>query len=120
MISHELIKDKGILIVTPGGRLESDDFKKLAEEIDPYIKERGRLNGLMIHVKSFPGWDNFGAMISHFKFVRDHHQQITKVAAVTDSKFLSIMPRVVDHFVNAEVKHFDHRHKQAALKWLQS
>jgi len=40
------------------------------------------------------------------------------VAAVTDSKFVSIAPRIVDHFIGAEVKHFDYHDKHTALAWL--
>lgn len=118
MISHELLRDEGILIVSPQGRLESADFTRLAQEVDPYIQEKGKLAGLMIYAEAFPGWDDLGALLSHLKFVRDHHKFITKVAAVTDSTLLSIMPRVVDHFVSAEVRHFDYRDKDAALAWL--
>jgi len=120
MIQHELQRDTGILIITPQGPLEQKDFEMLAREVDPYIQEKGRLNGLMIHAKSFPGWHDFAALVSHFKFVKNHHQQIAKVAAVTDSGFLSIMPSVAKHFVHANVKHFDYSEKDNALKWLKS
>jgi hypothetical protein len=119
MITYQLMRDKGILIVSPEGRLESSDFENIAEEVDPYIREEGVLTGLMIYVESFPGWDDFGALISHLKFVKDHHRKIKKVAAVTDGKFVSAMPRLVDHFVSAKVRHFDYGDKGAALEWLQ-
>jgi hypothetical protein len=120
MISYELLRDEGILIISPEGRLESADFERLAQEVDPYITEKGKLAGLMIYAEAFPGWDDVGALISHLKFVKDHHKLIRKVAAVTDSTFLSIMPRVVDHFVSAEVRHFDYRDKEVALEWLRT
>jgi hypothetical protein len=118
VISHELLRDDGILIVTPEGRLEAGDFGNLAVEVDPYIEQNGRLAGLMIYAESFPGWDDFGALVSHLRFVREHHQKIAKVAAVTDSKVMSIAPRIVDHFVSAEIKHFDYADRAAALAWL--
>lgn len=120
MIHHELLRDEGILIVTPEGPLESMDFEVLAREVDPYIEEEGKLNGLMIYAESFPGWDNFAALVSHVKFVKHHHQNIRKVAAVTDSGFLSILPRVASHFVHADVRHFGYRDKEGALNWLKS
>ena len=49
MLNHELLKDEGILIVTPDGPLESSDFARLAKKIDPFIEEKGKLNGLMIY-----------------------------------------------------------------------
>lgn len=118
MIKHQLLRDQGILIVIPEGPLESADFEKLAQEVDPYIEEKGMLNGLMIYTEKFPGWDDFAALVSHFKFVKNHHQKIKKVAAVTDSGFVSIAPRVANHFVQADVRHFDYHDKESALDWL--
>jgi SpoIIAA-like len=118
MLRHELLRDKGILIVTPEGPLKKADFEALTPIVDAFIAENGKLNGLMIYVESFPGWSNFAALVSHLTFVKDHHRHIAKVAAVTDSGFLSILPRIADHFVHAEVKHFDYDDKQQALSWL--
>ena len=98
--------------------MESSDFERLAEKVDPFIEEKGKLNGLMIFAESFPGWNDFAALVSHLKFVKDHHQSIERVAAVTDSGFLSILPRVARHFIRAEIKHFDCRDKKHAQVWL--
>jgi len=118
MISFELLRDEGILVVEPKGTLESADFAALTREVDPYIEENGKLRGLLIQSESFPGWGDFGALISHLDFIRDHHRDIGRVAAVTDSAFLSIAPRIASHFVKAEVRHFDFSDREAALEWL--
>jgi len=118
MIKSELRKKDGILIVMPEGPLATADFDELAKKVDPYIKEKGGLKGLMICTESFPGWQDFSSLISHLTFVRDHERHIAKVAAVTDSGFLSIMPRIVEHFVQADVRHFDYADKAEAMKWL--
>ena len=120
MLINELMLDEKILVITPEGSLEATDFEKLAKEVDPYIEANGTLNGLMIYSESFPGWENFAALLSHIKFVKEHHHNIEKVAAVTDSGFLSILPRVISHFVHAEVKHFSYPDKDVALDWLKS
>ena len=120
MLKHELLLQEGILIVMPEGPLESADFDRLAQEIDPYIADRGMLNGLMIYTTTFPGWDDLAALVSHFKFVKNHHQKIKKVAAVTDIGFLSIVPRVANHFVRAEIRHFDFHDREKALAWLKT
>jgi hypothetical protein len=87
----------------------------LAEEIDPYIEQNGRLHGLMVYTEFFPGWADFAALISHLKFVRNHQSKIEKVAAVSDSGFLKVIPSVARHFVKAEVKHFDYHDKDKAV-----
>jgi hypothetical protein len=118
MISFELLREEGILLVEPQGTLEASDFAALTREVDPYIEENGRLRGLLIQAESFPGWGDFGALMSHLTFIRDHHRDIGRIAAVTDSAFLSIAPRVASHFVKAEVRHFDFGDRESAIEWL--
>lgn len=88
MLHHELLPEAGILIISPQGPLQQSDFEAVAQEIDPYIEAKGGLRGLLVQAESFPGWADFAALLAHFKFVKNHHQHIEKVAAVTDSGFL--------------------------------
>jgi hypothetical protein len=111
MIRFELLRDRRILLITPDGPLQRADFEQLAKEIDPFIAANGKLVGVMIHAKSFPGWESFGALVSHLKFVVDHHRQIERIAAVTDSGFLKIVPRIASHFLQASIRHFDFSEK---------
>ena len=74
----------------------------------------------MVHAEFFPGWADFAAFLLHLKFVKDHQSKIEKVAAVSDSGFLRIIPSVASYFVKTEVKHFDYDDKDKALKWLVS
>jgi len=120
MLQIKLDKDAGIVTVTPSAPLNEKDFASLAGEMDPYIEKEGKLNGLIIQVESFPGWEDFAGLLSHLKFVREHHKKIEKVAAVSDGKIVSIMPRIVDHFVNAKVKYFPYESLDEAILWVQS
>ena len=74
MLTHELLRDEGILILRPQGPLQADDFTSLATVVDPYLEEHGKLRGIMVDAQSFPGWDSFAALVSHLEFVRDHHR----------------------------------------------
>ncbi len=120
MIHFELLRDRSILIVTPNGPLQKADFEQLAKDVDPFLASKGKLTGLMIYTKSFPGWESFGALVSHVKFVAHHHRKIERIAVVTDGEFLKIMPRIADHFVQAKIKHFDFEEKDQALAWLET
>jgi hypothetical protein len=120
MLKFELLRDRGILIVTPNGPLEKADFERLAKEVDPFIASKGKLTGLLIYTESFPGWDSFGALVSHLKFVADHHRQIARIAAVTDSGFRKIIPTIATHFIEAQIRAFDFSQKAAALAWLET
>jgi len=118
MLKHELLADKGVLIVRPEEPLSAADFAALAAEADPYIETHGGLKGLMICAKAFPGWENIDGAISHFKFVRDHRRKIAKVGVVSDSEILALLPRLASHFVSAKVKHFKGGEERQALAWI--
>ena len=120
MLQFELLRDRKILIITPDGPLEKEDFERLANAVDPFIASNGQLDEVMIHAKSFPGWSSFAAFVSHLKFVGNHHRRIKRIAAVTDSGFLRIVPGIADHFVQAEIKHFDFGQKDQALEWIET
>ena len=87
--------------------------------MDPCITERGQLAGLLIDAPSSPGWDSYGALVEHLRFVRDHHRNIKRVAVVTDSGFLKMMPKIAEHFAHPEIKVFDGAESARALGWLE-
>ena len=117
MLSHELERDEGILVIKPDGPLSAADFMTLASHVDAYLEQNGILHGVLVIAKKFPGWQDFGALIAHLKFVKHHHQQIEKVAVVADGSFAKVMPHVASHFLHAQVKHFED--EDAARDWLE-
>ena len=118
MIECNLDKTHAILHVKPDAAFEQSDFQKMAEEVDPFLEAHGELRGLLIEVPKFPGWENFEAMVAHFRFVRDHHKRIEKVAIVTDSVMGDFAQHVGSHFVAAEIKHFPAGEVEAARAWI--
>jgi hypothetical protein len=118
MLKHQLLLPEGILILEPDAPLEAADFKGLVREIDPYIAEHGKLSGLMIHAKAFPGWANLEAFLAHMQFIKSHHQKIVRLAMLTDSKLLEELPRIAAHLVHVQVKHFSESQREDALSWL--
>jgi len=119
MLTFDLLRDRAILIVRPAGPLTQADFQRISSEVDPFIVSHGNLRGIMIEAERFPGWDSFAALASHFRFVADHHEKIKRVAVVTDAELLKILPRIADHFVQAEVKQFDYGQTEQALAWIE-
>ena len=120
MLHFELMPDRDILVFTPGGPLEKAGFQQFAKEIESRIASKKKLGGLMINTKSFPGWRNFGAFISHLKFIIDHHRQIERIAVVTNSRFLKVVPRIADYFVQPKIRHFEFEEKDKALAWIET
>jgi hypothetical protein len=117
-LAFELIRDEGVLILEPKGELEAADFERLSAEVDPYIAGAGALNGMMVVAEHFPGWDDFAALTSHVRFVREHHKKIRRVAIVTEDRLVSAMPRFASRFVDAEVRAFPMGGRDEALLWV--
>ncbi|KZS76135.1 hypothetical protein A4G26_22130 [Mycobacterium kansasii] len=118
MIEYDLDTDHSILLVRPKSALDSDDFDQLAKTVDPHIEATGDLAGLIIDAPGFPGWDSFGAMVTHFRFVRDHHKHVKKVAVVTDSHLGDVAEHLTSHFVAATVRHFPAAQTDEARQWI--
>jgi hypothetical protein len=120
MIDYALDADNSILHVRPKSALAAADFASLASAVDPHIESAGKLAGLIVETDSFPGWNSLKAMAAHFRFVRDHHKHIGKVALVTDFALGDMIPRLASHFVAAEIKHFPAGQFDAAKQWILS
>ena len=120
MIEHSLDTTHSILYVRPKSALQQDDFAQLAKTVDPFIEKTGDLAGLVIETPSFPGWDSLGAMAAHFRFVRDHHKHIKKVAVVTDAALGNLAEKLASHFVAAQIRHFAAGEVEAARRWIMS
>jgi hypothetical protein len=119
MIESDLDAERSILHVRPTAALDRDDFAQLAQKVDPYIESSGGLRGLIVEAPSgFPGWDSFGGLVAHIRFVRDHHKRVEKVAVVTDSVIGNVAEHLASHFVSARIKHFSAGGLEAARRWI--
>ena len=118
MLEHRLDTTRSILFLRPRSALERADFEALAIEVDPYIESRGGLTGIVLEAEGFPGWESLGAMAAHFRFVRDHHRHIRRIAVVTDSAMGNVAEKLASHFVAAEIKRFPEGQTKAAEDWV--
>lgn len=118
MIDYDIDTEHSIVHVRPTSAIDKDDFTKLASAVDPHIEAAGDLAGIIIEVSRFPGWDSFGALVNHLRFVRDHHKHVKKIAVVTDSPLGDFAERLASHFVSAEIKHFPAGHADDARQWI--
>lgn len=118
MIDYRLDPESSILYARLHGRLAAEDFARLASAVDPHIEAKGRLAGIVLETDRFPGWEGLGALVSHIRFVRGHHEHVGKVAVVTDSVLGHVAERLASHFVSAEIKHFPSGQAEAAERWI--
>lgn len=115
-IAHRLT-ESGVLVVEVKQALRAQDFDALAATADGWIESHGALQGIVIHAREFPGWENLGSLVRHIRFVRDHHRRVRRVALASDSRLAGLAPRLAEHFVAAEVKGFGYDELDAAIAW---
>ena len=118
MLNLTLDTKNGIATLEPQGDIEQADFADITKTIDDYLADHDNLKRVIVHSKDFPHWANFGALLSHLTFVKNHHQRIEKLALVTDSKIGDFAEKVVSHFIHADVKHFTNDELSQAKTWL--
>lgn len=106
------------LLVTPEGRLTESDFESLKRTFDARVAASGSTPNLVIHARAFPGWADFGGLVGHLAFVRDHHRLIRKIALVSDARILDIAPQVARTFLRADIRHFPADRLTDALAWV--
>ncbi len=118
MIRYHLDDTTGVLVVHPESAFDKSDFAELAEAVDPHLEAVGDLAGVIIDAPHFPGWDGFGAIVSHFRFVREHEKHVKKIAVVTDSHLGDLAEHLASHFVSAQIRHFPAGDVEPARQWI--
>ncbi len=116
-VSYRLIPESGVIVVDVKQPLRAQDFDALAFTADTWIEAHGDLQGIVIHAREFPGWENLGSFLRHIRFVRDHHRKVKRIALAVDTKLASLAPKVAEHFIQAEVKNFRYDELDSAIAW---
>jgi hypothetical protein len=116
-LTYRLLPESGVLVVEPRGPLRREDFDALALAVDPWIETHGELRGVVVHAQDFPGWEDVGGFLRHVRFVRDHHRKIRRIALAAGGRLAGWAPTLAEHFVQAEVKHFDYGDLAPAIAW---
>ena len=117
MFDIQTDEKNNLIIATPTGALSRADFEGLGKTVNDYINRKDRAPGLVLVAEGLPHWKDAAALFAHLELVREHHKVIAKVALVSDSTALSIMPALVDHFVDAKVRHFPQSQLEQAKEW---
>ena len=118
MIDAQLDAASSILYLRPKAALAQEDFAALGRIVDPYLETHGSLAGIVVEAAAFPGWDSFGALVAHVRFVRDHHRRVRRIAVVTDAALGDVAEKLGSHFVAAEIQHFPAGQLDAARRWV--
>lgn len=110
--------DYDILEITPTGPLREQEIEQLAEELEGIRRRNRRLCGLLIHTKTFPGYESFSDVIAHSKLIKNRLDMVDKVAIATDSPVAGLAELVGRSLAKVDVKRFSYDAKDEAEKWL--
>jgi hypothetical protein len=114
----DFLDEQGVLILHPVGELSAADFERVSRAVDPYLKTKGALTGVMIVAEDFPGWDDLGALAAHVRFVRDHRRRVNRLAIVSNDPVMSAMPYLARHFLVKESHLYPLEERDQALAWV--
>ena len=120
MLEVKLDKENALAVLEPHGALCREDFEKAAALIDPFIEETGRLNGIVIYVESFPGWEDFAGLSEHIVFIKNHHKKIKRLAFATDTSVINYTSAIAEPFIGAQIKTFPYAEFDKAKAWVAS
>src|SRR5271170_3617255 len=93
-ISYRLLPESGVIVVEVKQALRAQDFDSLAFTADAWIEAHGDLQGLVIHTREFPGWENLASFLRHMRFIHDHHRKVRRIALAADTKLASLAPTI--------------------------
>jgi hypothetical protein len=119
-VSFRVLPDAGVIVVEVTSALRAEDFDALSATADGWIEAHGDLHGLVVHAREFPGWENVAGLLHHVRFVRDHHRKIRKLALAVDGVLANLAPQLANHFIEAQIKHFDYDALDQAIAWAKS
>jgi hypothetical protein len=117
-LEYRILADRGVLVIEPQGALRAEDFDALSAAVDAWIDSTHQpLHGVVVHAKTFPGWENLGSFLRHVRFVRDHHRRVKRVAMSTDTALADLASGLIDHFTEATVKRYAYEDFECAIDW---
>ncbi|WP_371228212.1 STAS/SEC14 domain-containing protein [Roseovarius sp. 2305UL8-3] len=112
-----ITKGENVLLVNINEALNKDMIATLKDSLDGFVNENDHVPNLVISCETAPHWASLGAFADHMELVHDHQKLIKKVALVSDSAVFGVLPRLVDHFVGAKLRHFHEDDFDKAVEW---
>jgi hypothetical protein len=117
-VDYRILAHRGVLVIEPRRTLRQEDFDALSAAADAWIESTDQpLRGIVVHARTFPGWENLGSFLRHVRFVRDQHRRVDRVALSTDTALAGLASSVVDHFTEATIKRYDYEDFDCAIDW---
>lgn len=116
MIKTEIISANVVKITAPD-KLKAGDFQEILPQIDSLISRNGKIR-LLIDASGFNGWESIEAFENHAEFVKNHQQNVERIAVIVGQEWQHWLVGAIRMFVHPDVIAYDQSHKRDALQWL--
>ncbi len=116
MLSYKEYDNAQAVEIVLSGRLSTQEFDKIAEKLEAFIKRHGQIRVLEV-IKDFEGMDA-GALWHDVKFSLRHVQDFSRIAIVTNPDVHHLWSSLVAPFMRCDVEHFSPGEMEAARDWL--
>lgn len=116
MLAYKEMDNLAAVEIEITGRVSTEEFDKTALKLEAFITRHGRVRVLEI-IHDFEGMDA-KALWHDLKFSLRHLNDFSRVAIVSDTKFLSIWSAIAEPFIHCQVEYFPAGEVEAARDWL--
>jgi hypothetical protein len=114
---HQTDLGGGALHVELVGKVDAGVYEEETEDLNAFIRNNEQFR-LLLDIRRFDGWQGLGAMMAHFRLVRDHVGQLDKAAVVGDARWKAIVVQVVKRLIGQEARYFDKNDFDTAKAWI--
>jgi hypothetical protein len=116
-LAHQYLSDARVLVLLPKDILHVEDFEALTERMRSLRESGAPVHGVIVRTAKLPKWSNLGALIRHVRFVRTFHEEIARIAIVSDAQMARTIAAIVERFVDADVRWYGALEFEVALQW---
>ena len=106
-----------IIEVKLSGIIPAEEFNQFRKEVGVFIKEHGKIR-LILDGTEFNDWKDLKAVDTHIEMIKEYHQKIERVAVLVGHMWQHWIARIVNPFIETEVRTFDKDHFDEARQWI--
>ncbi|HVM13516.1 MAG TPA: STAS/SEC14 domain-containing protein [Egibacteraceae bacterium] len=100
------------------GEVAENEYRQLVSELRDAIARHGRIR-LLFRVSDIAISSFFSALDERFEFVKEHGDDIERVAVVSDDKATEWLSRLSGAVQSIDTRHFPREEETAAWAWLE-
>ncbi len=119
MLSYEIHKDDGVIVMTSVGETTFDDYQTVGPKFYADVKSHG-IRKVLVDSRKFEGWDSKKSESLAFTSWTQARSVFDRIAVVIDDRARSELSRFMEFFENAgkDVRVFPPSKYETALEWL--